>query len=219
MNERSMYIHVMGDALNAIFVIVNALVVHFGEPYLGDDRFLSDPITSLIMCTVLLVQVIPLIRDSAMILMQQAPLLQGVAGVEEVKEEMLAVPGVLDVHELHLWALDQDTPLCTAHIVLQTDQVKTASTTIDRIKTMLHQRGVHSSTLQTEVVDMCAPECTHTDSDPNTPVTCERIKTLKAPAGAAAGREAVAPAANQSCSDPVCEGSATVQCIANSCCR
>jgi len=165
MNEWSMYLHVIGDALNNLVVVINACIIKYGVA-LGDARFYSDPITSLLMCAALLVQTLPLITQSSLILMEAAPetISETISDVDELKEALLAFPNVVDVHCLHLWRLDQNTSLCTAHVVVQSDDSSISMSTLDRIKGFLHENGLHSSAIQVELLGTVChmQECPHT---------------------------------------------------------
>ena len=50
-----MYLHVMGDALGSAFVVANACIIKYGTQW-GDMRLLADPITSLIMVFIIMIQ-------------------------------------------------------------------------------------------------------------------------------------------------------------------
>jgi len=69
MNEWSMYLHVMGDALGSAFVVVNACIIKYGGAW-GDNRLLADPLTSLVMVFIIMIQTVPLVRDTCLILME-----------------------------------------------------------------------------------------------------------------------------------------------------
>eukprot|EP00281_Chroomonas_sp_CCMP1168_P023669 CAMPEP_0206236200 /NCGR_PEP_ID=MMETSP0047_2-20121206/13579_1 /ASSEMBLY_ACC=CAM_ASM_000192 /TAXON_ID=195065 /ORGANISM="Chroomonas mesostigmatica_cf, Strain CCMP1168" /LENGTH=210 /DNA_ID=CAMNT_0053660501 /DNA_START=25 /DNA_END=657 /DNA_ORIENTATION=+ len=164
MNEWSMYLHVIGDAMNNLVVIVNACIIKYCVG-LGDARFFSDPITSLLMCTALFVQTLPLITQSSLILMETAPesISEDIEDIDELKRVISGFDHVVDVHEVHLWRLDQSTTLCTAHVVVQSDDASVIMRTLDRIKGFLHENGLHSSSVQVELIGTrCRlEECTH----------------------------------------------------------
>jgi len=165
-NEWSMYLHVLGDAIGSAFVILNACILKFGIHW-GDARLLADPIASLLMCFIILVQAVPLVRATSLILMESAPAgFRGAEGVNmnSLREDLENLPGVIGAHQLCVWQLDSSTVLCTVHIVLQADSVQLANHTVDRIKKLLHRNNIHSSTVQTEIhhpqCSLCDDECT-----------------------------------------------------------
>lgn len=196
MNEWSMYLHVMGDAVGSAIVVGNACVIKYGSQW-GESRLLADPITSLIMVLIIMVQTIPLIRDASLILMETAPakISADIQDAESLERELLRIPGVLDIHELHTWSLNPSTFLCTLHVVVQTGSVRDVNKIVDRIKQLLHHNNIHSSTIQTEILSPCTQLCDHSDD-----VGCE-VFTLQKKAS--------------SCADFVCDDS---DCLTNSCC-
>jgi len=196
MNEWSMYLHVMGDALGSAFVVGNACIIKYGGAW-GENRLLADPLTSLVMVFIIMIQTVPLVRDTCLILMETAPskISADIADVEALEEELRRVPGVLDLHEFHLWSLNTSTFLCTVHVVLQTESALDVNTTVDKIKKLLHRNNIHSSTIQTEILDPCVPLCNH-----NVDLGCE-VTTLHQNPSA--------------CADFVCDDD---ECITNSCC-
>ena len=72
LNEWSMYLHVMGDALGSAFVVANACIIKYGTQW-GDARLLVDPITSLVMVFIIMIQTVPLIYQTCHILLEMVP--------------------------------------------------------------------------------------------------------------------------------------------------
>lgn len=137
--------HIIGDALGSIGVIVSILLIKYGEPYLGHWRFLADPLCSLVIVALLLHTTIPVIRESVDILLIKVP---PTINVAEMKKKIYAVPGVLDVHCLHIWTMNDTTALGYMHLVVseRTDAARASR----RVKTVLHKHGVHATTIQVE---------------------------------------------------------------------
>ncbi|KAF7717302.1 Cation efflux family protein [Penicillium ucsense] len=140
-------IHVMGDCANNLGVIIAASVIWFAH-YGG--RFYADPAVSMGIAIMILASSIPLIKTTGLILLQSAP-----TGVHhsDVAHDLQRLPGVLAVHELHIWQLNQTKSLASAHIVLDGD----ASVAVDfesvavTIRECFHAYGIHSVTLQPEI--------------------------------------------------------------------
>ena len=72
MNMEGVFLHVLGDALGNIGVIITALVI-WKTDY--SWRFLADPITSLFITLIILNSALPLVRKALRILLQSAPLI------------------------------------------------------------------------------------------------------------------------------------------------
>ncbi|ETS82896.1 hypothetical protein PFICI_04772 [Pestalotiopsis fici W106-1] len=144
-------IHVISDALNNIGVIIAALVIMLTK---YDARFYADPGVSLGISLMILLSSIPLVKNSGKILMQSAP--RGV-DFDDVKHDLEKVPGVESVHELHIWRLDQQKAIGSAHVVVSEDNVTSFMDSAKTIKECLHAYGVHSVTLQPELAQSRPP--------------------------------------------------------------
>ena len=116
------------------------------------SHVLYHPHDIILTCFIVLIQAVPLLRTTALILMESAPAdSSDTVDVDVLREAMEALPEVINVHEFHLWQLDSNTFICTAHVVLQTESIAVVNSTVDKIKKILHRNDVHSSTIQTEI--------------------------------------------------------------------
>lgn len=103
MNMRAVYLHVIGDALGSVIVIASALCIIFGK---GDWTLYIDPVMSIVMVIVIMKSSVPLLKESALILLQTVPTH---IKIQEVRERLLEqVEGVLSLHEFHVWQLAGD---------------------------------------------------------------------------------------------------------------
>ncbi|OQE31499.1 hypothetical protein PENSTE_c001G01595 [Penicillium steckii] len=128
-------IHVLGDCANNLGVIIAAAVIWFAH-YGG--RFYADPANADSIT----------VKQSGLILLQSAP--QGVDH-DDVKHDLEQVPGVLAVHELHIWRLNQSKSLASVHIVIDGEVVLDFDGLSSTIRECFHAYGVHSVTIQPEV--------------------------------------------------------------------
>ncbi|KAM0563523.1 hypothetical protein ACHAPJ_001244 [Fusarium lateritium] len=106
------FIHVLGDAINNIGVIIAAVIVWKAE---GDGRYYADPAVGVFIALMILLSAIPLVKSSGAILLQIAP---KDISLEDVKHDIEKIPGIESVHELHIWRLDQRKSVASAHIVV-----------------------------------------------------------------------------------------------------
>ncbi|KAI1395365.1 cation efflux protein [Hypoxylon fuscum] len=150
------FIHVVGDALNNLGVIIAALVIWLTS---SEGRFYADPGVSLGISLMILVTSIPLVKNSGKILMQSAP--KGV-DMDDVKHDLEKIPGIESVHELHIWRLDQKKAIATAHVVVSNNEMTDFMTRARTVGECLHAYGIHSATLQPELATV-----------PSTPVNAE----------------------------------------------
>lgn len=105
---RGAFLDVAGDAVGSIAAIIAGLVVVLtGWPY-------ADALASLAVVVLVVPRALLLLRDAMAVLMESAP--PGVA-LPDVRERILAVPGVVAVHDLHAWQITAGLPMLTAHVV------------------------------------------------------------------------------------------------------
>ncbi len=159
MNVRGAALHVLGDALGSVAVLVAAAVT------LSTGWLLADTVASLVIVAILVPRTVALLREAGHLLLEGAP-----AGidVEEVRAGLLGVGGVVEVHDLHVWAINDRTPSVSAHLVIGMEGCVTADCgehgVLDAAAVMLRERfGLDHSTLQVEAADhrdhetACAP--------------------------------------------------------------
>jgi len=109
-NVRGAYLEVFGDLLGSIGVIVAALVIWTtGWQY-------ADPIVAAAIGLFILPRTVSLTGQALRILMEVAP--PGL-DVERVRYSILALPGVTDVHDLHVWTVTSGLDTATGHVVLE----------------------------------------------------------------------------------------------------
>ncbi|CAH1956916.1 unnamed protein product [Acanthoscelides obtectus] len=146
MNMRGVFLHVLSDALGSVIVIISALVFWLTD---WEYKYYIDPALSIVLVLLILHSVWPLLRDSALILLQTVPThIQ----VDAIQTRLLEnVEGVLAVHEFHVWQLAGDRIIASAHIKCRnlSEYMKIA----EKVKEFFHNEGIHSTTIQPEFVD------------------------------------------------------------------
>ncbi|MPC27862.1 Zinc transporter 2 [Portunus trituberculatus] len=109
-NVRAAFIHVLGDLIQSIGVLIAAYIIRFYPQYK-----IADPICTFIFSVLVLFTTVPILKDLANVLMEGAP-----AGVDYamVVSNLTALPGVKMVHSLHVWALTLDKNACSVHLAI-----------------------------------------------------------------------------------------------------
>jgi zinc transporter 1 len=138
-------IHLVGDAINNIGVIIAALIIWLTH---SPSRFYADPAVSLWIAIMILISAIPLTKRSGHLLLESAP--PGVK-LDDVKHDLESIPGVQSVHELHVWRLDQRKAIASAHVVVSEESLSTFMEKAQTVSECLHAYGIHSATLQPEL--------------------------------------------------------------------
>ncbi|MFD7444945.1 cation diffusion facilitator family transporter [Streptomyces sp. NPDC059909] len=112
LNVRGAYLEVLADALGSVMVLVSAGVI------LATGWQAADPIASLLIGLMIVPRTVKLLRETLDVLLEAAP-----TGVDmaEVREHIVALPGVEDVHDLHAWTITSGMPVLSAHVVVAQD--------------------------------------------------------------------------------------------------
>uniref|UniRef100_A0A1I7V762 Cation efflux family protein n=1 Tax=Loa loa TaxID=7209 RepID=A0A1I7V762_LOALO len=178
LNMQGVFLHVLSDAVGSVIVIVTALVCWLvpGQEAL---KLYLDPVLSLAMVALMIASTFPLVRETALILMQTTP---GFIEVEEIKKELLKIKGVEAVHEFHVWRLVGERIIATVHIKFA--DLKAYLAAADEIRTLFHNNCIHSTTIQPEFSEMasalgrngtsCALACPPENCKRNNVTCCKR---------------------------------------------
>ena len=141
-NLRAAWVHMMGDLLGAVAIIVGSLLIRFAG-WTAADPLLSALIAILIVWTSW-----DVIRESLNILLEGRP--RGIV-LAEVKTLISEVEGVLDVHDLHIWSLGSDSHALSAHVLIDDMPPSQSREILHRINHRLADRfHIHHSTVQFE---------------------------------------------------------------------
>lgn len=142
LNLRGAWLHLLTDALGSVGAILAGILVWaFGW-------YWADPAISVLIGLLVLYSAWGLLKESLAVLMESAP---GRIDVDEVRSAMLREPGVLEVHDLHVWTITSGLDALSAHVVTETPHDPEL---LGRIRRMLHVRfGIHHQTVQVEPPD------------------------------------------------------------------
>lgn len=139
---RSAYLHVLTDLMSSGGVIVAAIVM---SVY---DADWLDPAISIMIALIIMRGAFRVIREAGVILMESAP---SHIDPSVVHQELVNLPGITNVHDVHVWQLGQHDVNATVHVVTnrRNDEVVTA------VQTHLRDRfGIQHTTVQVESSDL-----------------------------------------------------------------
>lgn len=108
-NVRGAYLEVLGDMLGSAAVIVAAIVV------LTTGWVQADAVASLLIAAMIVPRAIGLLREVMSVLTESSP--ENVH-VREIRDHIVSTPGVVDVHDVHVWQLTRGAPVFSAHVVV-----------------------------------------------------------------------------------------------------
>ena len=142
LNIRGAFLHMVGDLLTSVAVVVGGMVLIF-KPW-----YWLDPVLSLLIVYFIMKNCWGILKEAGGILMNATP-----AGIdiEEVKETLEQIPGVCGVHYLHAWNLSSSSIAFSCHIVVSDQPVSQTETLARTIReTLLNRFGIDHPVLQFE---------------------------------------------------------------------
>jgi cobalt-zinc-cadmium efflux system protein len=151
-NMRGAYLEVFGDLIGSLTVIVAALVIMF------TGFAPADAIASLLIAAFIVPRAVLLLRDVVRVLSESAPADTDVA---EIRDHILGTPGVVAVHDVHVWAITSGAPVFTAHVVVDAGVFRSGATgeLLDELSGCLAKHfDVEHSTFQLEPAEHAAHE-------------------------------------------------------------
>ena len=143
-NVRSAFMHMLGDALGSLAIVAGAIVIR----YTGWQRI--DPALSVAIGVLIIWTAWDIVNESLNILLEGLPRgleLQAVSGA------MKEVPGVLDVHDLHIWSLGSSTHALSCHALIEDVPPSASDRILQNLNNMLCDRfSIRHTTVQFEHV-------------------------------------------------------------------
>ena len=140
LNVRAAFLHVIGDLLGSLGVVVAAVLVLT----MGWER--ADPVIAILIGGLVLVSAWRVLRESVGVLLEGAP--EGI-DVDAVGRRMASMDGVTEVHDLHIWTITSGFPALSAHVLV--GQGEDCHGRRRELATMLDDEfGIGHSTLQVE---------------------------------------------------------------------
>jgi cobalt-zinc-cadmium efflux system protein len=139
-NIRSALLHVLGDLLGSVGAIIGGVLMW----QLG--WYIADPIISVIVAVLILISSWRVMKESVNVLMEGTP-----AQIDsgQVREELRKLPGVIDVHDLHIWSVTSGFESLTCHLIVA-DDVSSFPVLNQALVLLQKQFGITHATIQIE---------------------------------------------------------------------
>ena len=153
LNVRGAFLHVVGDLLSSVAVIIGGLIIRF------TGWLLIDPILSVLIGVMILKGAYSLVKESVDILLEAAP--SGIEG-SEIEKALTGIKGVKALHHLHVWSLSSGIHALSTHVQIDDQMTSQSDALLAEIQELLeHGFGILHTTIQfecTECADMtCSP--------------------------------------------------------------
>jgi len=144
LNVKSAWLHVLGDTLSSVGVIVSGVIIYFtGWEY-------ADPVTGVLIGLIIITGGVRVVREASGIFLEMVP--KGF-DVEALARELCALPDVMGVHDIHVWSLAHRRVAFTAHIWVHDRKLSELAPLRKRIEDMLRAMMIHHILLQFECAE------------------------------------------------------------------
>ncbi len=141
-NIRAAYFHLVSDAVSSIAIIIGAIFI------IAYKTYWVDPILTILIALYILVEAYKILRQSVDILMMSN--IEEI-DLEEIKKIVEKIPGVRNIHHIHIWKLNDNETHFEAHIEVEDMTVSKTSEIQKKISAELHTRyEINHTTLQFE---------------------------------------------------------------------
>ncbi len=148
LNIHSAFLHVAGDVLASVGVIVGGTIIYFS------GWFWVDPAVSVVIALIIAFGAWRVIKEAVNILLEGSP---AHVNVDDVVKAMMGVPGVKDVHDLHVWSITPQMHALSCHVLIDDLSISQGANIIGKLNELLSRKfDIGHSTMQLECVG-CEP--------------------------------------------------------------
>ncbi|HOR42011.1 MAG TPA: cation diffusion facilitator family transporter [Atribacterota bacterium] len=143
LNMRSAYLHILGDALSSVGIIIAGTIIYFYR------LNIIDPILTVVIALFILIQGYQILKQSTGILMERVPAHLDLA---EVKKKVETITEVESLHHIHIWQIDEQKFLFEGHLTLNKDmKISEADEIRKKVEKILAENfNIHHPHLQLE---------------------------------------------------------------------
>ena len=140
LNQKSVNLHMLEDVLGWIVVLLGAIIMKF------TDISIIDPILSILVALFIFINAFKNLKSILDLFLEKTP---SNISIDEIKEHLLAIKEVVDVHHIHVWSIDGYNNYATMHVVIdgKNKNIK------EKIKEELKEHGINHVTLEIEEKD------------------------------------------------------------------
>ena len=135
LNQKAVNLHMLEDVLGWIVVFIGAIIMRF------TDIKIIDPILSILVALFILKNAINNFKSILDLFLEKTP---NNISIDELKEHILKIEGVIDVHHIHIWSIDGYNNYATMHIVSNDKRVK------ELVKEELKEHSINHVTIEIE---------------------------------------------------------------------
>ncbi len=142
LNIRGAYLHIVGDALSSVGVVIGGIII------LYTGWYLIDPILSILISLVIIYGAWSLVKESVSILLESVP---AHIDIDTLASEIGKISGVREAYHIHVWSITSGVYAMSAHILIDDQLVSSSKDLIDSIRSLLADKfKILHSTIQLE---------------------------------------------------------------------
>ena len=153
-NQKAVNLHMLEDVLGWVVVLIGAIIMNF------TDIRMIDPLMSIGVALFLLFNALKNLRAVLDLFLEKAP---SDINISELREHLLGIEGVEDIHHIHVWSIDGYNNYATMHIVTRVEDIKGIK---QMIRDELCEHNICHAVLETES-EICDDRECHFEACPH----------------------------------------------------
>ena len=153
-NQKAVNLHMLEDVLGWVVVLIGAIIMNF------TDIRMIDPLMSIGVALFILINALKNLKVVLDLFLEKAP---SDINISELKEHLLEIEGVEDIHHIHVWSIDGYNNYATMHIVTRAEDIQAIK---DLIRQELEEHSICHAVLETES-EICDDRECHFEACPH----------------------------------------------------
>jgi len=146
MNIRSVYLHLLSDAVSSFGVILGGIFIYFYNIYW------LDPVITVFISIYIIKESWGIVKDAVSVLMMGAP---NDISINDIETKLMTLNGIKNIHHVHLWRVNEKDIHFEAHAKVENTLVSNTEKLLEKIETVMHEKfNINHVTLQFEC-DRC----------------------------------------------------------------
>lgn len=142
LNVRGAYLHVLGDTLSSVGVVIAGILI------IVTGNYIFDSIISAIIGLIILVGSLRLLRESTHILMEATP---KNIDLDDLSRDIQKINGVKEIHDMHVWSVSSNVYALSSHVLIDAKNIKSMNKIVSKINEMVKSKyNITHTAIQSE---------------------------------------------------------------------
>jgi zinc transporter 2 len=141
-NVRAAYIHVLGDMVQSVGVMIASALIWYRPAW-----HILDPVCTIVFACVVLLTTVGLLKEALHVLMEGTP--RGI-DPERLRRDLEKVPGVLLAHDMHIWSISVAQPAIAMHLTVEPEDAVGRDRILLAAQDICLAHGIAHMTIQLE---------------------------------------------------------------------